>query len=513
MHHTTSHTTHRTAHHTAHHLWQSDDASLKPDPKRCRVTIDDASTAASAAASAADVDAEREAVVVMKVKGIKAELIRLGGSTLGLLEKSEFVEALLAARKAARRHPAAASPPEVVISAPPVGRTAAALPTPPPPPEVISLDEGEQCAAAARAPPANAPFPVAQGPTVPPVLPRRRPTSAAAVAAASAPPPQPFSAAGSQPFLPPPHAQPPPHTQQRIDATGASAQAQAQAHALAHAHWARHQAAAISRHQAADIARHLGASRRIEAVQAQAASGKAVQAAHAYRAWPGGADAMLPPMALPYGYHPAMHAAHAGGGYPQPPAGYSPYGHHPPYGYHSSPQYAQPTEYYGQACSAHAQQPQPLGVRVREVDGVMLCSVDCGTRGEPALHVPEHLPHPRQISPHEMRMQHPSMGYAAASQHAAAAQHAAATQAAVDEASRAMSAWAQSNFPGQHAQVFVNGVAQQPPSAGASSLPSLPLGAPPQGPTPAAPFGRHCAHYAAAAYPPPAATVCHAAGR
>ena len=61
-------------------MWQSDDMSLESGPKRCRVTID-----ATAAATTA---AEREAVVAMKVKVIKEELIRLGGSTLGLLEKS-----------------------------------------------------------------------------------------------------------------------------------------------------------------------------------------------------------------------------------------------------------------------------------------------------------------------------------------------------------------------------------------------------------------------------------------
>jgi len=37
----------------------------------------------------------------MKVKAIKEELTQLGASTRGLLEKSEFVEALLAAREAA----------------------------------------------------------------------------------------------------------------------------------------------------------------------------------------------------------------------------------------------------------------------------------------------------------------------------------------------------------------------------------------------------------------------------
>ena len=45
--------------------------------------------------------ADREAVAAMKVKEIKEELTQLGASTRGLLEKSEFFEALLAAREAA----------------------------------------------------------------------------------------------------------------------------------------------------------------------------------------------------------------------------------------------------------------------------------------------------------------------------------------------------------------------------------------------------------------------------
>ena len=49
------------------------------------------------AASAAD----SEEVAAMKVKAIKEELTQLGASTRGLLEKSEFVEALRAAREAA----------------------------------------------------------------------------------------------------------------------------------------------------------------------------------------------------------------------------------------------------------------------------------------------------------------------------------------------------------------------------------------------------------------------------
>ena len=46
----------------------------------------------------------------MKVKEIKAELTQLGASTVGLLEKSEFVEALLAAREAAAEREANAEP-------------------------------------------------------------------------------------------------------------------------------------------------------------------------------------------------------------------------------------------------------------------------------------------------------------------------------------------------------------------------------------------------------------------
>eukprot|EP00964_Phaeocystis_antarctica_P158622 scaffold129378_cov48-Phaeocystis_antarctica.AAC.1 len=78
MHHIAHHTAHRTAHHTARPMWQGEDASLEPGSKRSRVTID-ADDAAAAA--------EREAVAAMKVKDIKEELTRLGGSTLGLLEK------------------------------------------------------------------------------------------------------------------------------------------------------------------------------------------------------------------------------------------------------------------------------------------------------------------------------------------------------------------------------------------------------------------------------------------
>mgnify|MGYP001983568059 CR=1 FL=1 len=44
----------------------------------------------------------------MKVKAIKEELTQLGASTRGLLEKSEFVEALLAAREAAAERGASA---------------------------------------------------------------------------------------------------------------------------------------------------------------------------------------------------------------------------------------------------------------------------------------------------------------------------------------------------------------------------------------------------------------------
>eukprot|EP00964_Phaeocystis_antarctica_P161553 scaffold133436_cov98-Phaeocystis_antarctica.AAC.1 len=81
MHHIAHHTAHCTAHHTAHHpMWQGEDASLEPGSKRSRVTIDADAAAATAAA-------EREAVAAMKVKDIKEELTRLGGSTLGLLEK------------------------------------------------------------------------------------------------------------------------------------------------------------------------------------------------------------------------------------------------------------------------------------------------------------------------------------------------------------------------------------------------------------------------------------------
>ena len=54
--------------------------------------------------------ADREEVAAMKVKEIKAELTQLGASTVGLLEKSEFVEALLAAREAAAEREANAEP-------------------------------------------------------------------------------------------------------------------------------------------------------------------------------------------------------------------------------------------------------------------------------------------------------------------------------------------------------------------------------------------------------------------
>jgi hypothetical protein len=138
-------------------------------------------------------------------------------------------------------------------------------------------------------------------------------------------------------------------------------------------------------------------------------------------------------------------------------------------------------------------------VRVREVDGAILYSVDGATRGEPALRVRESPSQPQRVLPHQMRMPHPSMGLSAAAQHAPA----------VDEASRAVSALAHSNFPAQRAQAFVNGVAHEPPP-GASSLPSLPPGAAPQAPPP--PFAGHCAHFAAAYPPPPAASACPAAG-
>ena len=56
---------------------------------------------APAPAPAAPSAADREEVNAMKVKAIKEELTQLGASTTGLFEKSEFVEALLAARVAA----------------------------------------------------------------------------------------------------------------------------------------------------------------------------------------------------------------------------------------------------------------------------------------------------------------------------------------------------------------------------------------------------------------------------
>ena len=131
-------------------MWQGDGASLAPGPKRCRVmTAVAAAATAAAPAAAAPAVAEAEAVVAMKrnVKDIKRELTWLGGSTHGLLEKSEFVEALLAAREAAKREAAAASPPEIVASPPETepeeARATALPPTPSLPREVISLDEGE----------------------------------------------------------------------------------------------------------------------------------------------------------------------------------------------------------------------------------------------------------------------------------------------------------------------------------------------------------------------------------
>ena len=56
---------------------------------------------APAPAPAAPSAADRAEVNAMKVKAIKEELTQLGASTTGLFEKSEFVEALLAARVAA----------------------------------------------------------------------------------------------------------------------------------------------------------------------------------------------------------------------------------------------------------------------------------------------------------------------------------------------------------------------------------------------------------------------------
>jgi hypothetical protein len=104
-------------------------------------------------------------------------------------------------------------------------------------------------------------------------------------------------------------------------------------------------------------------------------------------------------------------------------------------------------------------------------------------------------------------MQQPSMAYTTT-----ASQHAAASQAEGDEARRALSAWAHANFlqaRRAQGQALVNGVAQ-PLFPGASSLPSLPPGAAPQGPPP--PFAGLCAHFAAAYPPPQAASACQAAG-
>ena len=56
---------------------------------------------APAPAPSAPSAADRAEVNAMKVKAIKEELTQLGASTTGLFEKSEFVEALLAARVAA----------------------------------------------------------------------------------------------------------------------------------------------------------------------------------------------------------------------------------------------------------------------------------------------------------------------------------------------------------------------------------------------------------------------------
>jgi hypothetical protein len=72
-------------------------ARLNPPPPAASPAPAPPAPAPAPAASAAD----SEEVAAMKVKAIKEELTQLGASTRGLLEKSEFVEALLAAREAA----------------------------------------------------------------------------------------------------------------------------------------------------------------------------------------------------------------------------------------------------------------------------------------------------------------------------------------------------------------------------------------------------------------------------
>lgn len=72
-------------------------APAPPAPPASPAPAPPASPAPAPGASAAD----RAEVNAMKVKAIKEELTKLGASTAGLFEKSEFVEALLAARVAA----------------------------------------------------------------------------------------------------------------------------------------------------------------------------------------------------------------------------------------------------------------------------------------------------------------------------------------------------------------------------------------------------------------------------
>ena len=81
------------------------DVDPAADPAAASTTAAPTATVAAAAATpgaaAFAASGGREAVAAMKVKEIKEELTQLGASTRGLLEKSEFVEALLAAREAA----------------------------------------------------------------------------------------------------------------------------------------------------------------------------------------------------------------------------------------------------------------------------------------------------------------------------------------------------------------------------------------------------------------------------
>ena len=53
----------------------------------------------SSSSSSKDTAAQREAIAAMSIKEIKAELTRLKASTVGFMEKSEFVDALVAARQ------------------------------------------------------------------------------------------------------------------------------------------------------------------------------------------------------------------------------------------------------------------------------------------------------------------------------------------------------------------------------------------------------------------------------